>query len=172
MKSQTRAVQAHDKHMQALELRKAGLTITEIAARVGLSRTQVHRVIDRLLKDTKAEAADELRTLELARLDTAQVAIWAQVRQGNHGAIDRLLRIMERRAKLLGLDAPARQEVTGANGTAIETTQHVFSHALVTAAFAPRPGHDPDAPGADEGGGDGAAVGKNVHGGRLRADRG
>lgn len=172
MKSQTRAVQAHDKHMQALELRKAGLTITEIAARVGLSRTQVHRVIDRLLKDTKAEAAEEIRTLELARLDTAQVAIWAQVRQGNHGAIDRLLRIMERRAKLLGLDAPARQELTGADGGAIATTQHVFSHALVTAAFANRPNGDPDAPGANKSGGDGPTLGEDLHGGRLRADRG
>jgi len=41
-------------------------------------------------------------------------------RMANLGAIDRALKIMERRAKLLGLDAPVRQEVTGADGGALE----------------------------------------------------
>jgi hypothetical protein len=47
------------------------------------------------------------------------LALWPQVLKGNQGAIDRALRVMERRAKLLGLDAPTRQEVTGAEGGAL-----------------------------------------------------
>jgi hypothetical protein len=38
--------------------------------------------------------------------------LWPQVAKGNQGAVDRVLRIMERRAKLLGLDAPTKADVT------------------------------------------------------------
>jgi len=42
--------------------------------------------------------------LELERLDAMQAAIWDDAMNGHLGAIDRVLKIMERRAKLLGLD--------------------------------------------------------------------
>lgn len=38
-------------------------------------------------------------------------------------SMDKMLKIMERRANLLGLDAPKRKEVTGANGKPIEYYQ-------------------------------------------------
>jgi len=56
------------------------------------------------LKDTLREPAQELRDLEAERLDTMQESIWEKTGPEKMGAIDRLLRIMERRAKLLGLD--------------------------------------------------------------------
>ena len=49
--------------------------------------------------------------LELARLDVAQRAIWKKVVKGDLAAIDRLLKIMQRRAKLIGLDAPVKLDV-------------------------------------------------------------
>jgi uncharacterized protein YicC (UPF0701 family) len=52
--------------------------------------------------------------MELDRLDRLQRAAWATAMQGNPKAILSILKIMERRAKLIGLDAPQRlqQEVT------------------------------------------------------------
>jgi hypothetical protein len=47
-----------------------------------------------------------LRVLEAGRLDQLQLAIWKSALAGHLGAIDRVLRIMERRARLFGLDTP------------------------------------------------------------------
>ncbi|MEW1719761.1 hypothetical protein [Streptomyces sp. NPDC093109] len=61
--------------------------------------------------------ADELRSVEAERLDRLFfVAYRKAVRDGELPAIDRALRIMERRARLLGLDRPAKTEITGAAG--------------------------------------------------------
>jgi hypothetical protein len=69
------------------------------------------------------EKADDLRALENQRLDKLFFVAYRQaVKDGNLAAIDRALRIMERRARLLGLDRPVRTEVTGADGAAIEIT--------------------------------------------------
>ena len=38
---------------------------------------------------------------------------------GNDKAVNSVLRIMERRSKLIGLDAPVRHELAGPNGGAI-----------------------------------------------------
>ncbi|MFJ7422761.1 hypothetical protein ACIQXD_29780 [Streptomyces uncialis] len=60
---------------------------------------------------------DELRTVEAERLDRLFfVAYRMAVRDKELPAIDRALRIMERRAKLLGLDRPEKTEITGAQG--------------------------------------------------------
>jgi hypothetical protein len=56
------------------------------------------------------EQAQELRALEALRLDQMQAALWQQATDGDVRAIDRILRIMERRARLLGLDEPERRE--------------------------------------------------------------
>jgi hypothetical protein len=63
------------------------------------------------------EPAEQARNLDLKRLDAMTLALWSQARQGNQGAVDRLLRIMERRAKLLGLDAPTKVAPTTPDGT-------------------------------------------------------
>ena len=73
------------------------------------------------LNEQNQEAASEISRLEQERLDNLQAGVWMSALQGNHGAIDRVLRIMERRARLLGLDAPQAVALTGSDGGAIET---------------------------------------------------
>ena len=53
--------------------------------------------------------------MELDRLDVALDALADRIEQGDDRAVATMLRIQERRAKLLGLDSPDRQqvEVTG-----------------------------------------------------------
>jgi hypothetical protein len=55
--------------------------------------------------------ADEVRTLELERLDRFLSYLWDKIEQGDPVAIDKGLKIMDRRAKYLGLDAPIKQQV-------------------------------------------------------------
>lgn len=102
-------VTAHDNQLKALELRKAGVSYQRIAETLGYKDASgAWRAVKSALKKTLQEPAAELRTLEVERLDAMLSAIWASVKQGQYGAQDRALKIMERRAKLLGLDAPVK----------------------------------------------------------------
>ena len=121
MANSERRVQAHERQKQALQLRTAGVAYEEIAARLGYrGRSGAYAAVMRALRATLQEPADELRTLELERLDRLLLGVWGQAAKGNQGAVDRALRIMERRAKLLGLDAPSKTELSGPQGGPIE----------------------------------------------------
>ena len=110
-------VKAYERQKEALSLRLVGLSYDAIAERLEFAnRSGAFRAVQAALKKTLQEPADELRTLELERLDSMLLPMMAQAKKGNQGAVDRVLRIMERRAKLLGLDAPTKQEVTGKDG--------------------------------------------------------
>lgn len=105
-----------ERELQALELRKAGFTFDRIAQQLGISQPGAYKAVKRALSRLTAqtdEAADEVRRLELERLDGMLPVMWTQAKQGNQGAVDRVLRIMERRARLLGLDAPAEVKIGG-----------------------------------------------------------
>lgn len=110
--AQQDAVNAHEKTLQALELRKEGYAYNVIADKLGYkSKGTAWAAVNRALKQTRQEPADEVRKLEVERLDALYKAMYPQALKGNQGAVDRCLRIAERRAKLLGLDAPEKQEV-------------------------------------------------------------
>ena len=111
------AVKANDNQLKALTLRKAGVSYWGIAEALGYKDASgAWRAVKAALKKTLQEPADELRTLELSRLDDMLKAIAPHVAAGNLTAIDRALKIQERRARLLGLDAPVKQEHTGKDG--------------------------------------------------------
>lgn len=104
---------AVERQAAALRLRTAGIEFGEIAAQLGYAGKQgAYKAVATALARTVQEPADELRTLECARLDAALAAIWPKVLAGNGWAIDRMLGIMDRRARYLGLDAPLKREDT------------------------------------------------------------
>lgn len=111
-KTSQRRLEAIENQRKALELRKAGVTFVVIAEQLGYrGPSGAYRAVMSALKRTLQEPADEVRTLELERLDALLLALWAQAKQGQQGAVDRVLKVMERRAKLLGLDAPTKTDV-------------------------------------------------------------
>src|SRR5436305_13622271 len=100
-------LRALDRGVDALRLRKAGASYQAIANRLGYaSRSGAWHAVRAGLTATLQEPADELRGLELERLDALHRAVWDRAITGNGAAIDRALGIMRRRAALLGLDAP------------------------------------------------------------------
>jgi hypothetical protein len=122
-RSSPRIIAEKEKAQQAIDLRKAGATYEQIAAQLGYSsRQSACRAVARLLKAHTVEAVDDLRTLEDGRLDDMLRAIYGAAVGGDLATIDRILRIAERRAKLWGLDAPAKQEITGADGAPLSIT--------------------------------------------------
>lgn len=111
-KTSPRRLKAADRHRLALKDRKYGATYAQIAQRRGYaSASGAYKAVMTGLRETLEEPADAVRQLELARLDTLMMASWPAALQGNWLAFDRVLRVMERRARYLGLDAPARLAV-------------------------------------------------------------
>ena len=120
-----------DRQIKALELRRMGKGYTEIAAALGIGKSQAHRLVTAALIDARQQVsadANDLRAEELSRLDAMLGGLWADARRGNVSAIDRVLKIMERRARLLGLDAPTRL-AHGGDGAAppIQTENGIYA---------------------------------------------
>lgn len=98
---------AVERQRLAVDLRKGGASYEQIAQRCGYrDKTGAYQAVKSALRKTLQEPADELRTLECERLDRALLAIWPSIIIGDVKAIDRMVKIMHRRAQLLGLDVP------------------------------------------------------------------
>ena len=130
-----RTVNTAERDAEAARLRARGYSYQQIADELGWSsKGDAHHAVKRVLADTVKEAGDEVRALELARLDGLHRAAM-DVLEREHvtvsngrvvalnetplpddgpvlAAIDRLLKIQERRARLLGLDAPTKQAIS------------------------------------------------------------
>jgi hypothetical protein len=133
-------VDAADRDARALELRRAGLSYRQIAAQMSVSVGAAWKYVTRGLDRTRREPADALRDLEAERLDQLQLEALRVLRrrhflvQGGEvvtrtnpgtgqveellddgpvlAAIRALLAVQERRARLLGLDAPAKVDAS------------------------------------------------------------
>lgn len=120
MASVSDEIEVVERERRVIELRRAGYTFDDIAKAVGYSfASGAHAAYRRALKRTLQEAGvEELREAEVDRLDRLQRALWTQALTGDVKAISTLLRLMERRARLLGLDAPQKiqAEVTTYEG--------------------------------------------------------
>lgn len=105
MASDTNSVAtAAEKRKQALDLRRAGLSFEEIAEAVGYgNRGSAHRAVKQGIKDITRESASELVELELLRLDDMFAGFYEKARDGDLFAVDRALKIMDQRARFLGL---------------------------------------------------------------------
>lgn len=107
-------VKLTEREVQALELRKAGYDLNTIAKQLGFrGRSGAYEAIKRALMKVITEPALEVREMELQRLDQIQRNYWTRMLKGDANIIDKLLRVMDRRARLLGLDAPVKVEQTG-----------------------------------------------------------
>jgi hypothetical protein len=122
-KTSARRVEAEERRAKALALRKSGLTYRQIANAIGVTEGRAWQIVTgelaRLAKQS-AESADQIRTLELARLDQALTRVLPILNDATDDppehkgrsrremtllAVDRLIKIMDRRAKYLGLDS-------------------------------------------------------------------
>jgi hypothetical protein len=109
-KGRTRDVNAAQRATLALQLRTQGQTYEQIAQTCGYaSRGACHDAIQRELSRVVVENVDELRREQLVALDRLQDMCWGLAKdpenKGRLFAVDRILQILERRAKLMGLDA-------------------------------------------------------------------
>ena len=109
-KTSLKAISQVAKRIRALELRKEGKNYREIAEIMGCANASVpHQWVVKALRETQQEPADDVRELELQRLDAMWKRHWPKfIESGDPRVSQELLRIMARRAPLLGLDAPEK----------------------------------------------------------------
>lgn len=135
--------------VQALKLRQRGYTYDDISKALGIAKSIAHGYIKdamRQLAEEQTAETEQLRALEVARLDEMSVQAYKvlfakhfAINGGNvvyHNgaelpddtqtlrAIDRLLKISERRAKLLNLDL---QKESGVDGDAMAALLRDFA---------------------------------------------
>lgn len=104
---------AVERQRRAIELRKSGYTFQEIAGELEYaSASGAQNAVLAALRKTLQEPADELRKLECERLDVMLKSVWPFVLKGSPRHVEQALRIMDRRAAYIGLDAPKLVEDT------------------------------------------------------------
>jgi len=133
----TQSIEQANIDADAARLRAEGKTYRQIAEIQGCSAQTAWERVERACKAVPVEAVESLRTVEVERLDLLQRVALEQLvtdqpkidhgrvvrdddgtpmidQQAKLNALDKLIKIAERRARLLGLDQPTRiaQEVT------------------------------------------------------------
>ena len=111
---EARAIAIED---SCLGMRANGFSYAEIAVKLNLTVEKVGKAINRAMRRYKksvSESCEHIVTLEEIRLDEMYVTIYPMIRAGSIEAIALGLKIMDRRAKLRGLDAPTKIAQTNA----------------------------------------------------------
>ncbi len=75
--------------------------------------------------------------MQVMRIERATRAIWPQVAAGDLFAIDRLVKLMERQAKLLGLDAPTQVSITEDTKASLTTVLADLEKVLIAGEVVP-----------------------------------
>ena len=112
-KSSAGSIARAERDRDWIELRRQGLLESEIASRYDVRQQTVSKAILKYVRNVPALAADDLRRLEAERLDALTAALAPAIAKGDPRSIEAAVRISERRAKLLGLDAPNTHRITG-----------------------------------------------------------
>lgn len=123
-------IAATARQAEALQLRARGLPYEQVGEALGITKQAAFKLVTRALRATLREAGEQVRQLELCRLDDLLVEATAVLGrphfhvQGGEvvmhdgvplpddgptlAAIATVLRVQQRRAALLGLDAPTK----------------------------------------------------------------
>ena len=109
---------AHEGHVviatEALALRIAGATYRQIGERLKVNQSTAFRAVQAELADldaVKAQHAERLRDLEVERCERLILGLWANATRGDDKSVHACLRVMERKARLLGIDAPTHDKL-------------------------------------------------------------
>jgi hypothetical protein len=122
-------LRARVRRAYVVSLRKSGATLSMILRACqqhfgeelprAYNRNHVAKDLRRALAAMDQQMHDDLllvRHLELERLDDLLLPVWGRARLGELEAVLVVLKIMERRARLLGLDSPMRYAHTTSAG--------------------------------------------------------
>lgn len=117
------------KQTQALQLRAHGHNYRGIAKALGCAPDTAHRLVTSAMaaeRETISQAKADVVEMEILRCDTYLQAIAKKIQSGDVRAIDTALRVAERRARLLGLDAPTKIAPTTPDGQGLYSPEQIL----------------------------------------------
>ena len=102
---------------EAYRLRCKGSTWEEVARAChfrngNVAASEVRIMLTKMQVRMDNESRVEILNMEMDRLDSLQAAVWDQAMDGDYKAVDTVLKVMNHRAKLLGLDEAQPTNVT------------------------------------------------------------
>lgn len=121
-RKEARKLAGAERRRQALTLRIDGQRYEAIGLELGVSRQAAHAMVRAALIEVGKEEANELRALEVARLDRLLETWWPYAMGENSEgkpladgpdieAAGVVLKVIAQRCKILGIDAPIKVEV-------------------------------------------------------------
>ena len=111
---------SQQKRRQALELRKAGATYRQIADTVGYhDAPAAHKAVMKAFGEVIQEPVNDLKTIQIERLNHMLVVLWPKVQGGDERAIGTALMVMNKIDSLMGTDAAQRVEVKSENAVLV-----------------------------------------------------
>ena len=123
-KRDTKEADIDARRQQVLSLRRSGFSIRAIATQLNISVGQAHKDIQDSLSALHAQTLElgaSYRELELERIDRAIVALDPQVKKGDVASVNALIKLVDTRAKLLGLYAKTDVSLTHEVGESVAT---------------------------------------------------
>lgn len=103
-----------ERRAKGLRMRAMRMTYQQIADQLYKgNKGQCHRDLQRAIDDLPREAAEQVRMQEVELLDVMARGLVTKASKGDDKAVQSMLRIMERRARYLGLDVPVQVESLG-----------------------------------------------------------
>lgn len=123
-KSKAEQAEVAARRVQLIRLRRQGISFDDprVLALGYSSRGHASKDLIRALQERRDEQEAEVsvyRQEENERLDALLEAVWPDAQTGDLRAVETVLKLMDRRAKLNGLDMPVKAEVSGPEGGAL-----------------------------------------------------
>jgi hypothetical protein len=135
--SGAKEITAQQKEARAIELRLRQYTLQQIADELGWETpSAAYKAIMRGLAAEYPEAQrDQLRRMEIARLDDVERITWPDALAGDDRARNTILKCIAQRSKLNGLEAPQQVTLSTREGEPVEVNvTHSLDPAFVAAA--------------------------------------
>jgi hypothetical protein len=118
MSRKTEEAKREQRRIQIAANLLAGLNYRQMADGLGVSLGTISNDVAIIMKRWKREqlqSVDEYVQIDVERLNVLINALWKKAQSGNLGSIDRMLRIIERREKLLAYGSGKRNDQTHLN---------------------------------------------------------
>lgn len=124
-----------ERDLEALRLRRSGLTPGTIAEQLGVGTTaSVNAMVSRALAATGgSNSIAEVRALELDRLDRLLQGVWVRAARGDIAALDRVIALSTLRLRLAGAPADQRRMRAAFDASLAEVKTTPADQALIEA---------------------------------------
>ena len=103
-----------ERRRRVAELRLSGVRKqVDVAARLGYSLGTINgdfRAIDKQWQEETMADIDAEKRMDLARIESLIAALWPKAIKADTYSIDRIVTLMQHKAKLLGTEAPVKRE--------------------------------------------------------------